>query len=140
MLKIVWNHTAKHYKTRAWCYHCGKQGPKEAGQHFVCCSKAGTPRCNNCCGSHMATYKGCPARKETVQTLQKRLGVQPRRHPPGSSYNPVSVGIKNNSPPQTTTHRPYQIAPALLSKADFPTLQKKKITATKATTAIPIVL
>jgi len=49
-----WNHTANHRKTRAPCYHCGKQGPNEAGQHFVCCTKAGIPRCLNCGGIHMA--------------------------------------------------------------------------------------
>jgi len=35
-----WNYTAKHCKITARCYHSGKQGPKKAGQHFVCCEKA----------------------------------------------------------------------------------------------------
>jgi hypothetical protein len=121
-----WNHTAKHCRTRARCYHCGKQGPKEAGQHFVCCQRAGTPRCINCGGSHMAAYKGCPARKETVQYLQKRLGVQPRQRPPQAAVTaPAPWALKTKSPPQITTHRPSQIAPALLSETDFPTLQTK---------------
>ena len=111
-----WNHTAKHCRTRARCYHCGKQGPKEAGQHYVCCQRAGTPRCINCGGSHMAAYKGCPARKETVQYLQNRLGVQPRQRPPQAAVTaPAPWALKTTATTQTTTYRPPQITMALLS-------------------------
>ena len=74
----------------------------------------------------MAAYKWCPARKETVLYLQKRLGVQPRqRPPPGSSYSPGSVGIKNQITPTNNYTPTFPNSSALLSETDFPTLQKK---------------
>jgi hypothetical protein len=73
----------------------------------------------------MAAYKGCPARKETVQMMQKRLGVQPRQRAPQAAVATPAPWASKIIPQHTNTHKPTQTAPALLSEQDFPTLQKK---------------
>ena len=95
-----------------------KAGSEESGTAFCVLREGRLPGCISCGGSHMAAYKG---RKEIVQNLEKRMGVQPRQRPPQGAVTATAPwALKTKPPPQTTTHRPSQIAPALLSETDFP--------------------
>jgi hypothetical protein len=74
-----WNHTIKVCRSRPRCYYCGKQGPKDAPAHYVCCKKPEQPKCINCQGSHNPAYKGCPSRINMIYTIHERMGLEPLR-------------------------------------------------------------
>ena len=73
---------------------------------------------------HGSLQEGLGQEIDRADTTKEGGSSAPPKSPVGSSCSPDSLDIKNNSPPQTTTHRPLQIAQALLSEADFNTLQK----------------
>ena len=108
------NHTFKTCRFTARCYHCGKQGLKEAKLHHVCCQKPQTPKCIHCPGNHFPAQKGCAARIQSVHEIHQKNGNRAQKAP-----NQTPVINCHNSPWKHAT--PPQV-PVTLSKAEFPPL------------------
>ncbi|CAN8017538.1 unnamed protein product, partial [Ixodes persulcatus] len=85
---------------KARCATCG--APKHGTDQ---CSSA-QPKCRNCGGTHLATARSCPKRKEIQRMMAQRDRGAPQRRPPPSSFPEEQPSSPPPVPPTPTLTLP----------------------------------
>ncbi|KAG0412087.1 hypothetical protein HPB47_010784 [Ixodes persulcatus] len=106
---------------KARCATCG------APKHGIDQCSSAQPKCRNCGGTHLATARSCPKKKEIQRMMAQRDRGAPQRRPPPSSFPE-----EQPSPPPPVPPTPTLTLPAMPPVA--PTVPIASSTTTKPKT------
>lgn len=100
-------HTKNYCGHRAACVRCGEN------HDITQCPRTTGPKCSNCGGQHVASYRQCPERQKIIKLAEERR--RPKGQPPTTSRTRETVAPQQtkNDPRRSQEEQPIGSQPAI---------------------------
>jgi hypothetical protein len=105
----IWGHPSKYCTSPPTCMRCGSRN------HLSAACEVEHPKCSNCKGPHLSTYKQCP-----IYEAEKAICQYSAEH--GVSFKEARTAMNNNQIAQAKNQQP---PPNIQSSLAFPVLSQQ---------------